>query len=64
MRTLDLDPSMLRALKARQKRENKSLGQFVSELLAPALEAPTSSIMFAAVTSARGRRRTAQDTGF
>jgi hypothetical protein len=35
---LDLDPSILRALKVRQKRENKPLGQLVSELLAPALE--------------------------
>lgn len=32
--TLDLDPTILRDLKKRQKREGKSLGELVSELLA------------------------------
>ncbi len=31
--TLDLDPGVLRDLKKRQKREGKSLGRLVSELL-------------------------------
>jgi hypothetical protein len=35
--TLDLDNSVLTALKRRQKRERKSLGQVASELLARAL---------------------------
>jgi hypothetical protein len=35
--TLDLDPTILRDLKKRQKREGKSLGQLVSELLAAPL---------------------------
>jgi hypothetical protein len=34
---IDLDRSVLRALKQRQRVENKTLGQLVSELLAPAL---------------------------
>ncbi len=37
--TLDLDPGVLRDLKKRQKRENKSLGQLVSELLVGPLTA-------------------------
>jgi hypothetical protein len=32
--TIDLDPTILRDLKKRQKREGKSLGRLVSELLA------------------------------
>ena len=35
--TLDIDPTVLRELKARQRRERKSLGRLVSELLASAL---------------------------
>ena len=35
--TLDIDPSVLRELKFRQRREGKSLGQLASELLARAL---------------------------
>lgn len=35
--TLDLDPTILRDLKKRQKREKKSLGELVSELLAKPL---------------------------
>lgn len=35
--TLDIDASVLRELKERQKREGKSLGQLVSELLAASL---------------------------
>jgi hypothetical protein len=36
--TLDIDAVVLRELKRRQKREGKSLGQLVSELLASALD--------------------------
>jgi plasmid stability protein len=35
--TIDLDPSVLRGLKARAATEGKSLGRLASELLAPAL---------------------------
>jgi hypothetical protein len=35
--TLDIDPTVLRRLKERKRREGKSLGQLVSELLAAAL---------------------------
>ena len=35
--TLDIDASVLRELKERQKREGKSLGQLASELLAASL---------------------------
>ena len=35
--TLDIDASVLRELKRRQRQEDKSLGQLVSELLAVAL---------------------------
>lgn len=37
--TLDIDDSVLRKLKQRQRHENKSLGQLASELLARALAA-------------------------
>lgn len=37
--TLNLDPSVLEGLKARQRAEGKSLGAVASELLAQALEA-------------------------
>lgn len=37
--TLDIDASILRELKKRQRRDHKSLGQLVSELLARALAA-------------------------
>jgi hypothetical protein len=36
--TIDLDPTVLRQLKARQRREGKTLGRLVSELLSRALE--------------------------
>lgn len=35
--TVDLDPSVLRELRARGQREGKSMGQLASELLAKAL---------------------------
>lgn len=35
--TLDIDASVLRELKRRQREENKTLGQLVSELLARSL---------------------------
>jgi plasmid stability protein len=38
--TLDLDPSVLRELRIRGKRERKSMGQVASELLASALTEP------------------------
>jgi len=37
--TIDLDDDILRRLKRRQRAEGKTLGQLVSELLAPALAA-------------------------
>jgi hypothetical protein len=37
--TIDIDPTVLRALKARQRREGKTLGRLVSELLSTAMEA-------------------------
>jgi hypothetical protein len=37
--TLDIDSSVLEELRRRQRRENKSLGQLASELLAHALAA-------------------------
>lgn len=37
--TVDIDASVLRELKKRQKREQKPLGQLVSELVAKAMEA-------------------------
>ena len=36
--TIDLDPTILEELKRRQRREGKSLGRLVSELLADRLE--------------------------
>lgn len=36
--TIDLDASILRELRKRQRREHKPLGQLVSELLAKAIE--------------------------
>jgi hypothetical protein len=36
--TLDIDPSVLAELKRRQRREGKSLGRLVSELLAHQLD--------------------------
>jgi hypothetical protein len=36
--TIDLDPAILRELKQRQAEEGKTLGQLVSELLAPMLK--------------------------
>ncbi len=37
--TIDLDDDILRELKRRQREEHKTLGQLVSELLAPTLAA-------------------------
>jgi hypothetical protein len=37
--TVDIDPTVLRQLKARQRREGKSLGRLVSELLSTAMQA-------------------------
>ena len=37
--TIDLDPTILRQLKARQRREGKTLGRLVSELLSTAMQA-------------------------
>jgi hypothetical protein len=46
--TIDIDPRILRELKLRQRREGKTLGTVVSELLAGALsrreEAPPSDL--------------------
>lgn len=36
--TIDIDPAILRELKKRQRREGKTLGRLVSELLARALD--------------------------
>ena len=36
--TIDLDPTILRELKARQRREGKTLGRLVSELLSAAMQ--------------------------
>jgi hypothetical protein len=36
--TIDIDPAILRELKRRQAEEGKTLGQLVSELLAPVLK--------------------------
>jgi hypothetical protein len=41
--TIDLDPLVLAALKERQKREGKTLGVLVSELLSKALAEETSA---------------------
>ena len=50
--TVDIDPSVLAELKRRQRRENKTLGRLVSELLAQGLErdVPPSPAPFAWVT--------------
>ena len=46
--TIDLDPSVLRELKARGAREGKSMGQVASELLAGVLaETPAPTPAFA-----------------
>jgi hypothetical protein len=37
--TIDIDPTVLRELKERKRREGKTLGRLVSELLARALHA-------------------------
>lgn len=42
--TLDLDATVLAALKERRAREGKSLGQVASELLAQALAEPAESL--------------------
>jgi macrodomain Ter protein organizer (MatP/YcbG family) len=45
--TIDIDAAVLRRLKERKRREGKTLGQLVSELLARALreEAPARSVL-------------------
>ena len=37
--TIDLDPTILRQLKTRQRREGKTMGRLVSELLSTAMQA-------------------------
>ena len=37
--TIDIDPTVMRQLKARQQREGKTLGRLVSELLSTAMQA-------------------------
>jgi hypothetical protein len=37
--TVDIDPTVMRQLKARQRREGKTLGRLVSELLSTAMQA-------------------------
>ncbi len=37
--TIDIDPTVLRQLKARQRRDGKSLGRLVSELLSTSMQA-------------------------
>ena len=37
--TIDIDPTVMRQLKARQQREGKTLGRMVSELLSTAMQA-------------------------
>ncbi len=37
--TIDIDPTVMRQLKARQRREGKTLGRLVSELLSTAMQA-------------------------
>lgn len=37
--TIDIDPTILRQLKTRQRREGKTLGRLVSELLSTAMQA-------------------------
>ncbi len=46
--TIDIDPSVLRDLKRRQRREGKTLGRLVSELLTAAMsnDEPTSPTPF------------------
>jgi hypothetical protein len=41
--TIDIDAAVMRELKRRQRREGKTLGRLVSELLATALEGPESA---------------------
>lgn len=41
--TIDLDPAVLRELKARGAQEGRSLGAVASDLLAAALKAPTTA---------------------
>jgi hypothetical protein len=49
--TVDLDASVLRELKERQRREKKPLGQLISELVAKAIDSePDSASSFAWVT--------------
>jgi hypothetical protein len=40
--TIDIDVTVMRELKRRQRREGKTLGRLVSELLATALQEPES----------------------
>ena len=42
--TIDIDAAVLRRLKARKRREGKTLGQLVSELLAGALRGEDSPV--------------------
>lgn len=42
--TLDIDAAVMRALKRRQRKEGKTLGQLASELLAQALAAEADTV--------------------
>ncbi len=61
--TLDIDASVLRELKERQKREGKSLGQLVSELLAASLrkDSNPASVPFAWNSRSMGAKLDLED---
>ncbi len=57
--TLDLDPAVLSELKRRAKQEGRSLGDLVSEIVAPALAArsPRKAVRFSWRTARMGPAR-------
>jgi predicted HicB family RNase H-like nuclease len=60
--TIDIDPLVLRRLKERQRREGKSLGRLVSELLAASLvEAPPKAPPLAWTSKPMGARVDLED---
>ena len=61
--TIDIDPTVLTELKRRQRREGKSLGRLVSELLAERLERhePPAPAPFAWVTRPMSARIDLED---
>lgn len=63
--TVDIDAAVLRELKRRQKRERKSLGQLVSELVAAALARegarPPAPVPFAWAAKPMGARVDLED---